>query len=145
MRKLMTCLALAVPALAFAAAVTETPAAPAAAPEAPVAAAPAAPAPEAPAVAPSKPSGLMPPAPPVREKQELSSASMVVLDMAKSIAFMEQGQVYYKAYAKGTHTSEENKAFVRFVEDYERELMTVKKEFEVIKLWTEQKSTLKPD
>ena len=85
------------------------------------------------------------PNPPVREKQELSSASAVVLDMAKSIAFMEQGQAYYKAYAKGSHKAEDNKAFVRFAEYYDRELSTVKKELEVVKLWVDKKSELKPD
>jgi hypothetical protein len=82
---------------------------------------------------------------PEREKGELVTATAVALDLAKAVAFMEQGQAYYRAYAKGTHTAEENKAFVRFAEDYDRELTTVKKELEVLRTWVEKKSDLKPE
>jgi hypothetical protein len=88
---------------------------------------------------------LTPPALPDREKNELTSASGVALDMAKSIAFMEQGQAYYKAYAKGSHNAAENKAFVRFAEDYDRELNNVRKELDVLRIWVDKKSDLKPD
>ena len=90
-------------------------------------------------------SALTPPRAPEREKAALVTASAVALDMARSLAFLEQGQTYYKAYAKGTHTPQENKDFVKFAEDYDRELTTMKKEMEVLKLWLEKKADLKPE
>ena len=88
---------------------------------------------------------IAPPKAPEREKGELTSASAVALDAAKAVSFLEQGQVYYKAYAKGSHTADQNKAFVRFAEDYDREMATVKKELEVLQTWMEKKAELKPD
>ena len=85
------------------------------------------------------------PQPPERDKGPLTTASSVALDMGKSIAFMEQGQAYYKAYAKGSHSAAENKDFVRFAEDYDRELGNVRHELEVLRTWVDKKSDLKPD
>lgn len=88
---------------------------------------------------------IVPPKLPEREKSELSSASAVALDLAKAVAYLEQGQAYYKAYTKGSHTAEQNKAFVRFAEDYDRELSTVKRELDALRSWVDKKSELKPD
>ena len=85
---------------------------------------------------------FIPPTAPAREKKSLDTAAEVALDAAKSLSFLEDGQSYYRAYAKGTHSSVENKAFVKFLEDYERELATVNKELEVLRLWVEKKSAL---
>lgn len=89
--------------------------------------------------------GLPPPQPPERSGQPLSTASAVALDMARSLAFLEQGQAYYKAYAHGTHDEAENKAFIRFAQDYDTELTNVKRELEVLRVWVDKKSDLKPD
>lgn len=85
---------------------------------------------------------LLPPDPPSREKRSLDSAAEVALDLAAVVSFLEHGQSYYRAYAKGTHSAAENKAFVRFLEDYERELSTARKELETLRLWAEKKSGL---
>lgn len=84
------------------------------------------------------------PVPPQRAKASLDSASEVALDMAQALSFLEQGQVFYKAYAKGSHTAEENKAFLKFLADYEHQLETVKKELEVLRQWADKKSGLTP-
>lgn len=101
--------------------------------------APAAPAPEKPA----EEMRFAPPAPPKRDKPSLDSASELALDLARAVSFLESGQSYFRAYSKGTHTPAENKAFVRFLEDYERELAAVKKELDVLREWVEKKSGLK--
>jgi hypothetical protein len=109
--------------------------APAAAP-APIAA-------PAPPPAPAARGKLMPPAPPVREKSNMETAAEVALDAARSISYMEQGQSYFKAYSQGSHDKEENKAMIAFLENYERELETVRRELEVLRMWVEKKSELK--
>lgn len=95
-----------------------------------------------PAIAPS--AKASPPEAVKRAKPTLDSASEVALDMARALSFLEQGQVFYKTYAKGSHTAEENKAFLKFLADYEHELETVKKELEVLRQWVEKKSGLTP-
>jgi hypothetical protein len=89
--------------------------------------------------------GNPPPKPPERDGTPLSTASGVALDMAKSLAFLENGQAYYKVFSKGTHNAKENMAFVHFAEDYDQELTNVKKELEVLRVWVDKKSDLKPD
>lgn len=86
----------------------------------------------------------VPPKPPERPKPSLDSASEVALDLARVLSFLEQGQAFYKAYAKGSHTAEENKAFLKFLADYEHELETAKKELEALRQWTDKKSGLAP-
>ena len=92
---------------------------------------------------PAEPKGLLPPKPPEHVKRDLSTASEVALDLASTLAFLEAGKVYYKAYAQGTHSAEENKAFLAFLQDYERELGTAKGEFDVLQAWLGKKSGLK--
>lgn len=103
---------------------------------------PAAPAPAAPA-AESPRALLLPPKPPAHAQRVLESASDVARDMSETFAFLEAGQSYYKAFSKGSHTVEENKAFVKFLEDYERELETARKEFGLLKSWFANSSDLK--
>ena len=88
---------------------------------------------------------LMPPAPPAHSQRSMETAADVSKDLHETLAFLESGQSYYKAYAKGTHSSEENKAFVKFLQDYERELETAKKEFALLQTWFKSSSELKRD
>lgn len=88
---------------------------------------------------------LEPPKPPERDKKALESASAVAADVARIVAYMESGQAYYKAYARGSHTTAENKAFVRFAEDYDSELNNLKRELEVLRVWVDKKAELKPE
>lgn len=95
------------------------------------------------ALAADAPPALLPPAPPAHAQRLMETASDVSKDLAETLAFLEAGQSYYKAYVKGTHTSEENKAFVKFLLDYERELETAKKEFGLLQDWFKKSSELK--
>lgn len=102
--------------------------------------------PAAPTAAPApEPAQLFPPAAPVREKPALETASDLTLDMSKLVIFLESGQSYYRAYGKGTHNSAENKAFVKFLEDYERALGDLKQESAALRQWIDKKSELKND
>lgn len=139
MRPLLLAVLLAAPVFAA----DEKPAEPAKA-EAPKAEAPKTEAPKVETPKAEEKPALTPPAIPERAK-ELNSASQVALDLAKTISYLEQAQVYYKAYAKGTHTAAENKAFVRFAEDYDAEVSNAKRELEVLRTWLEKKADLKPE
>ena len=98
------------------------------------------------AVAVSTPSAsaqLFPPKPPVRAKDSLNSAGEVARDLAAAVEYFEAGQAYYRAYTKGSHTPEENKAFVRFLEDYEKELAIARKTHAILGSWIERKSSVR--
>jgi hypothetical protein len=87
---------------------------------------------------------LLPPAPPERAKHRLSSSVDVSRDLSRTIEFLETGRAYYKAFtAGGSHTPAENKAFVAFLQDYERELGYAKQELDTLRAWYEKKSDLK--
>ena len=88
---------------------------------------------------------LEPPKPPENGKKALESASAVAVDVSARMAYLEQGQTYYKAFTHGSHTTAQNKDFVRFAEDYDRELQTVKQEVEILRVWIDKKSELKPE
>ena len=98
-------------------------------------AAAAAPAPEIPK--------LSPPQPPAHQKRSLGTAAELSRDLAETVAFIEDGQAFFRAYSKGTHSAQENKEFVRFLEDFEREQDLVKKEVEALGVWAQKKSGLK--
>lgn len=100
------------------------------------------------AVAPSapaetKPAPLLPPAVPARPKGTLDTAGEVARDLAARVQYFEDGQAYYRAYTKGSHTPEENKAFVKFLEDYENELGIAKRTYAILGVWLEKKSSIK--
>ncbi len=121
------------PGLPGAAVAVSTPAAPAAAPV---------PAP-APVVEAPKPALLMPPKVPARPKGTLDSAGEVARDLAVRVEYFENGQSYYRAYTKGSHSPEENKAFVQFLEDYEKELGIAKRTHTILGIWLDKKSSIK--
>ncbi len=107
-------------------------------------AAPVTPAPEPPKAAePAKPV-LMPPAIPARPAGTLDTAAEVAKDLAVRVQYFEDGQSYYRAYTKGgSHSAEENKAFLRFLEEYERELEIARKVHTLLGVWLEKKSSIK--
>ncbi len=106
--------------------------------------APAEPAP-APAAAPEppKPALLLPPAIPARPKGTLETAADVARDLAVRVEYFEAGQAYYRAYTKGSHNAEENRAFVRFLEEYENELVIARKVHVLLGTWLDKKSAIK--
>jgi hypothetical protein len=92
---------------------------------------------------PPKPAPLLPPAVPARPKGTLDTAGEVARDLAVRVEYFENGQAYYRAYTKGSHTPEENKAFVKFLEDYENELGIAKRTHAILGVWLEKKSSIK--
>jgi len=107
---------------------------------------PAAPAPAAvvaPKPAEAKSAQLLPPKVPARPKGTLDMAGEVARDLAVRVEYFENGQAYYRAYTKGSHTPEENKAFVKFLEDYENELGIARRTHAILGQWLEKKSSIK--
>lgn len=87
---------------------------------------------------------LMPPTIPARPAGTLDTAAEVAKDLAVRVQYFEDGQSYYRAYTKGgSHTAEENKAFLRFLEEYERELEIARKVHALLGVWLEKKSSVK--
>jgi hypothetical protein len=76
----------------------------------------------------------------VRAKNSLDGAGEVARDLAASVEYFEAGQAYYRAYAKGTHSAEENAAFVKFLEDYEKEQLNARRTHAALGQWLERKS-----
>lgn len=95
------------------------------------------------AVPETKPAPLLPPKVPARPKGTLDTAGEVARDLAARVEYFENGQAYYRAYTKGSHTPEENKAFVQFLEDYESELGIAKRTHAILGVWLEKKSSIK--
>lgn len=87
---------------------------------------------------------LMPPLPPRHEQRMVDNASDLAKDLAEIVAFLEQGQSYFRAYKKGTHTAEENAAMVKFLETYERERALAKQEADLLHSWVKTRSDLEP-
>lgn len=98
---------------------------------------------EAPKSAEEKPAPLLPPRIPARPKGTLDTAGEVARDLAARVEYFENGQAYYRAYTKGSHTPEENKAFVKFLEDYENELGIAKRTHAILGVWLDKKSAIK--
>jgi hypothetical protein len=88
----------------------------------------------------AEPRLLFPPKAPARAKNSLDGAGEVARDLAASVEYFEAGQAYYRAYAKGTHTPEENAAFVKFLEDYEKEQLNARRTHAALGQWLERKS-----
>lgn len=86
---------------------------------------------------------LLPPKVPARPKGTLDTAGEVARDLAVRVQYFEDGQSYYRAYTKGSHTPEENKAFVQFLEDYENELGIAKRVHTILGVWLDKKSAIK--
>lgn len=95
---------------------------------------------ETPADKPAEKRVLLPPKAPARTKNSLDGAGEVARDLAASVEYFEAGQAYYRAYAKGTHTPEENAAFVKFLEEYEKEQATARRTHAALGQWLEKRS-----
>jgi hypothetical protein len=91
----------------------------------------------------TKPVPLLPPKIPARPQGTLDTAGEVARDLAVRVEYFENGQSYYRAYTKGSHTPEENKAFVKFLEDYENELGIAKRTHAILGVWLDKKSAIK--
>lgn len=98
-----------------------------------------------PAVQTSTKTALSAPQAPERDGRPIESASELAADLSRSVAFLEKAKAFYADYTKGgTHTKEENKAFLKMLEDYERELGRARKELEALKQWFANKADLAP-
>jgi hypothetical protein len=86
---------------------------------------------------------LTPPAPPAHAQRLLQTATDVARDLAETVAYLEAGQAYFRAFARETHTPEENQALLRFLREYEAELATAKKEEVILNDWIRKAASLK--
>ncbi|TPW21989.1 MAG: hypothetical protein FD126_131 [Elusimicrobia bacterium] len=96
----------------------------------------------APPAEPEAPRVLTPPAFPAHARKSLDSPSELARDFAEVVTFLEQGQSYFRAYQKGSHTPEENKQFLAFLEAYERESAVARKEADALRKWVLEQSAL---
>ena len=85
---------------------------------------------------------LMPPDPPRHEQRTLDTASDLARDFAQTVAYLEMGQSYFKAYKRTTHSKVENTAMLKFLETYERERDTARREHTVLTQWVRERSDL---
>ena len=81
--------------------------------------------------------------PPTPVKRLLQTATDVARDLAETVAYLEAGQTYFRAFARETHTAEENQAMLRFLREYEAELNTAKKEEVILNDWIRKAANLK--
>jgi hypothetical protein len=84
-----------------------------------------------------------PPAPPAHAQRNLDTAADLSRDLAETVAYLEAGLSYFRAFTKTTHNAAENKLFVKFLDDYERELNAARKEEQVLKTWLDKAAALK--
>lgn len=96
-----------------------------------------------PAPEPAAPPRLVPPASPAHARKNLDSPSELARDFAEVVTFLDAGQAYFRAYGKGSHTPEDNKLFLAFLETYEREAAVAKREAAALKKWTDEQTELK--
>lgn len=94
------------------------------------------------APAPEPPRVLVPPAPPAHARRSLDSPTELARDFAEVVAYLDAGQAYFRAYQKGTHSVEENRAFLAFLEVYEKEYAVAKKEADALRTWVKERGAL---
>lgn len=95
-----------------------------------------------PAVAPALPRVIMPPGVPAHARRSLDSPTELVRDFAEVVAYLDAGQAYFRAYQKGSHSVEENRQFLGFLEAYEKEYAMARKEAEALKKWVIERGSL---
>lgn len=83
-----------------------------------------------------------PPAAPAHAKRELDTAADLAADLQQVVRFLEEGQAYYRAFQKGSHSVEENKRFLKFLETYEAEAAVAKKEVDALRKWVYERGGL---
>ena len=96
----------------------------------------------APSAAKAEPASILAPKPPAHLQRELNTPSVIARDLVEVIAYLEQGQAYYRSYQTGTHTAEDNARFLAFLESYEKEREIAKKEVETLRRWITEKTEL---
>ena len=84
-----------------------------------------------------------PPQPPAHAQRLLQTAADVSRDLADTVAYLEAGQTYFRAFARNSHTREENQRLLEFLRDYETELGMAKKEEAVLRDWLTKAAALK--
>lgn len=84
----------------------------------------------------------MPPEPPKHERRQLTTGSELAQDLSEVVVYLEAGQAYFRAYQKGSHSVEENKTFLGFLENYERELKVAMKESAALRTWVVERGSL---
>ncbi|MEK7389906.1 MAG: hypothetical protein AAB036_09415 [Elusimicrobiota bacterium] len=89
------------------------------------------------------PGALFPPKPPTRASESIDSAGEMTRALAAVVEYLESGQAYYRAYTKGSHTAKENKAFVNFLQEYEKELAFARTTHSRLGSWIEKKSSVR--
>ncbi|OIO12466.1 MAG: hypothetical protein AUJ52_00095 [Elusimicrobia bacterium CG1_02_63_36] len=86
--------------------------------------------------------GVKAPARPKRERRKLDSATDLAKDFALVVDYLERGQAFYREYQRGTHSVEDNKEFLAFLEHYEKELAVAKKEVTTLEKWIKARGSL---
>jgi len=86
---------------------------------------------------------LEPPRPPAHVRRLLQTAADVATDLADTVAYLEAGQVYFRAFARRTHTHAENQRMLEFRREYETELNTAKKEEVILNDWIRKAANLR--
>ena len=95
-----------------------------------------------PAEPPAVPKLIVPPAAPAHARRNLDSPTELARDLAEVVAYLDAGQAYFRAYQKGSHSVEENRLFLAFLESYEKEYAVSRKEVEALKKWVIERGTL---
>jgi hypothetical protein len=84
-----------------------------------------------------------PPQAPAHAQRLLQTAADVSRDLADTVAYLEAGQAYFRAFTRDTHTQAENQRLLEFLRDYEAELGTAKKEEAILRDWLVKAAALK--
>jgi len=82
------------------------------------------------------------PTPRAHARRTLDSAAELARDLQEVVTFLEKGQAFLRSYGTGTHSVEENQAFLKFLETYEKELQVAKKESDALRKWVYEKGSL---
>lgn len=85
---------------------------------------------------------FLPPAPPEHKRRNLNNVSDLSADLGQVVAYLEEGQAYFRDYQSGTHSLVENAKFLKFLETYEGELVLAKKEVATLKIWIDNRGSL---
>ena len=84
-----------------------------------------------------------PPQAPAHTQRLLQTAADVSRDLADTVAYLEAGQIYLRAFMREAHTQAENQRLLEFQRDYEAELNTAKKEEAILRDWLVKAAPLK--
>ena len=85
---------------------------------------------------------VSPPPPPEHQNRNITTVSQLSRDLHDVVVYLEAGQDYFRKYQTGTHSVEENAAFLNFLEVYEKELELAKKEARTLRIWVDTRGSL---